>query len=207
MGRPLGVEQNQAAPMIPADLQAADILYRDESGKVFDFHSLRTSFATNLIKSGVSVKQAQALVRHSTPTLTLGTYSALTSTDLASGLAKLPGLGAPTTSAPEAMKATGTGENFAPLFAPDQGNLVPFGSSSFPKLAGQTDMPMSPETMIISGENTGNPVNQAEEMKCPRWDSNPHASFPASDFKSDMSANSITRAALQALGLRRFLIA
>ncbi len=45
--------------MIRFDLQAAGIPYRGESGKVFDFHSLRTSFVTNLIKSGVSVKQAR----------------------------------------------------------------------------------------------------------------------------------------------------
>ncbi len=71
--------------MIRFDLQAAGIPYRGESGKVFDFHSLRTSFVTNLIKSGVSVKQAQTFVRLSTPTLTLGTYTQLTSTDLHPG--------------------------------------------------------------------------------------------------------------------------
>jgi len=43
-------------------------------GKV-DFHSLRVSFVTNVIEAGASVKEAQVLARHSTPTLTLNVYA------------------------------------------------------------------------------------------------------------------------------------
>ena len=41
----------------------------------FDFHCLRHTFSTLLIQSGVDVRTVQSLMRHSTPTLTLGLYT------------------------------------------------------------------------------------------------------------------------------------
>jgi len=124
--------RDQAAEMIRADLRRAKARWiretqnrkerrtrlgseflgvEDASGRIADFHSLRVSYITLLVKSGVSVKVAQELARHSTPTLTLGIYTKLGVHDLTGALGALPNLAQ---SAPEpgpqriAMRATGT---------------------------------------------------------------------------------------------------
>lgn len=48
--------------------------YRTGAG-VFDFQALRHYFGTHLSNSGATVKDAQSLMRHSTPMLTLGIYT------------------------------------------------------------------------------------------------------------------------------------
>ena len=76
--------------MLKQDLEAAGIPYRDEAGKVADFHSLRHTFISNLSKSGVSPKVAQSLARHSTIGLTMDTYTHLSLYDERAALDKLP---------------------------------------------------------------------------------------------------------------------
>lgn len=124
--------RDQAAEMIRADLRRAKarwiretqnrkerrkrlesefLAVEDASGRVADFHSLRVSYITLLVKSGVSVKVAQELARHSTPVLTLGVYTKLGVHDLTGALGALPNL-APRPPAAEpqrvAMRVTGT---------------------------------------------------------------------------------------------------
>lgn len=78
------------AEMLKRDLKAAKIAYADAEGRVFDFHALRTQFATMLARADVSLKKAQALMRHSTPTLTANIYTKLTTTELADAVERLP---------------------------------------------------------------------------------------------------------------------
>lgn len=61
--------------MFKADLAAAGIAYKDESGRVFDFHALRGQCASLLAASGVHPKTAQELMRHSDINLTMGIYT------------------------------------------------------------------------------------------------------------------------------------
>lgn len=93
-GRPLWpgtwASHHQAARMLRIDLKAAGIPYRDQRGRVFDFHALRGQFITALARAGVSLVVAQKLARHSTPTLTSNYYTHLEQKDLAEGVAKLP---------------------------------------------------------------------------------------------------------------------
>jgi len=88
---------------------------RDASGRVADFHSLRHTYVTRVVRSGASVKVAQDLARHSTPTLTLGVYTHLSVHDHAAALAALPCIG---TARPrrESARATGT-DHAAPATA------------------------------------------------------------------------------------------
>ena len=79
-----------SARMIRADLKRAGISAEDASGRIIDFHSLRATYITNLVRSGASVKAAQTLARHSTPTLTLNTYTFLQIADLADALDRMP---------------------------------------------------------------------------------------------------------------------
>ena len=86
------------AEMLKRDLKAAKIPYADADGKVFDFHALRGQFATMLCRAEVSLKKAQSLMRHSTPTLTANIYTKLTTTDLTEAVGRLPSIvGNPTT--------------------------------------------------------------------------------------------------------------
>lgn len=59
-----------------AERQASIVLkYKTELG-YFDFHSFRHAFISRIVGAGsATVKEAQTLARHSTPTLTIGRYS------------------------------------------------------------------------------------------------------------------------------------
>lgn len=52
---------------LPPDLAAADIPYQNATGEYADFQSLRHSYITRLLRSGVSVPVTQRLARHKTP--------------------------------------------------------------------------------------------------------------------------------------------
>lgn len=56
------------------DLEAAAIPKWTPEGKV-DFHALRVAYTTLLLEAGANVKEAQVLVRHSTPGLTMDKYA------------------------------------------------------------------------------------------------------------------------------------
>jgi len=104
--------------MLRRDLKAAGIPYKDADGLVADFHSLRASYATNLIKSGATVKTAQALLRHSTPTLTIGTSCKLDVHDINGAVERLPDLAPEDDSTRESMAATGAdGDHISGRFA------------------------------------------------------------------------------------------
>lgn len=82
--------RHHAAEMLRIDLEAADIPYRDESGRVFDFHALRSQFITGLARARVSLIEAQKLARHSTPNLTVQHYTHLELEELGEAADKLP---------------------------------------------------------------------------------------------------------------------
>jgi hypothetical protein len=96
---------DSTAAMLRADLKAAGIVYRDENGRVADFHCLRHSFITNLASGGIHPKVAQTLARHSTIGLTMDRYTHQYAGDEVAALDVLPDLDAPTI---ETAKATGT---------------------------------------------------------------------------------------------------
>jgi len=81
-----------SAKMLRVDLAAAGIPYRDETGRVFDFHALRHQFISNLARAGAHPKEAQTLARHSTITLTMDRYTHLGMYDLVAALEKLPAI-------------------------------------------------------------------------------------------------------------------
>ena len=95
--------------------QESDFLaYRDQHGRVADFHSLRVVFISRVVAGGASVREAQTLARHSTPNLTMNVYSQaslLEVTGAVNGLGDLLS----TAPAPELLpegnvRASGTGE-------------------------------------------------------------------------------------------------
>jgi len=80
---------------------------RDSEGRVVDFHALRATFITMLVKSGASVKEAQELARHSDPKLTMNVYTSLGVHDAARALDRMPSPAAPDRER-NALRATGT---------------------------------------------------------------------------------------------------
>jgi len=87
-----GTWAEKGAVMVRKDLEAAGLSYRDEGGRVLDFHSLRSTFATNLARAGVSPAKAQELMRHSDVNLTMRLYKKLELSDLAEAVEQLPAI-------------------------------------------------------------------------------------------------------------------
>ncbi|MCK4658238.1 MAG: site-specific integrase [Phycisphaerae bacterium] len=112
-GEPVFRLPDKTAAMVRMDLQAAReqwlaasttpqeqkvrqestfLAAEDDAGWVVDFHALRVTYITMLVKGGAPVKVAQELARHSTPVLTLNIYTRLGIHDLAGALDTLPDL-------------------------------------------------------------------------------------------------------------------
>lgn len=78
----------RSAKMLRADLKAAGLEYQTADG-VYDFHSLRAQYITDLARSGASPQEAQRLARHSDPRLTASFYTRLSIDDLAAAVNRL----------------------------------------------------------------------------------------------------------------------
>jgi hypothetical protein len=111
-----GTWTEKAAKMLRIDLGTAGVPYvtdGPEGPEYADFHALRHSYITNVVNSGVNVKTAQSLARHSTITLTMDRYTHVQLNDHAAAMEKMPTLVATPPTATEArLKATGT-DDFA----------------------------------------------------------------------------------------------
>ncbi len=83
------------------------LVYRDDSGRVLDFHSFRHTFVSRIAGAGVHPKQAQDLARHSDINLTLTRYSHTVLGDQAEAIESLPDL-SPSKPDREQLRATGT---------------------------------------------------------------------------------------------------
>jgi integrase len=81
-----------AGKMLKRDLANAGVQYIDTHGRYADFHALRHTFITNMIKSGINPKAAQSLARHSTIDLTMNVYTRLTISDQATAISSLPAI-------------------------------------------------------------------------------------------------------------------
>ena len=179
-GKPVWKFKNHdTALMIRFDLEAAGVPYRTSEGAA-DFHSLRSCYVTALVRSNVSVKVAQSLARHSTPVLTLNTYTHLGLFDQVAALEALPDLTAQ--SDHPVMQATGTDpapERISERAAPAQrsgsgiGRLYTYSSGTAKgaarKLTVLTGTLKRPEIKAIG--------TYVRFVSCPgqrrRWDSNP----------------------------------
>jgi integrase len=130
-----------SAKMLRIDLAAAEIPYRDTAGRVFDFHSLRHQFISNLARGGEHPKEAQALARHSTITLTMDRYSHLGIMDLSAALTRLPQLAVETPDEErESLRATGTDGRAEEVPA-----VVPSGAEIGAERAAPQTIPFAPD--------------------------------------------------------------
>jgi integrase len=97
------------AEMIRVDLGLANI----NNYKGYNFHTLRNTMVTMVVRSGAGTKEAQALARHADVRLTLGTYTHLLGHDVHAAINKHPLAHAlPTTG----VSACLTGTHDGPVF-------------------------------------------------------------------------------------------
>jgi hypothetical protein len=97
--------------MLRADLKDADIPYRDDAGRCFDFHALRHQTGSLLAASGVHPKVAQTIMRHSTIGLTMDIYTHTLREDERSAVEAMPDLD---DTGQSEQRATGTDDTPAP---------------------------------------------------------------------------------------------
>ena len=83
------------------DLEKVGIDYQDENGKYLDFHSLRTTFATRLLRNGVHPSKAIRLTRHKSVKTLERYYDKLGLNDAEDAMGQLPGLGGADSSSTE----------------------------------------------------------------------------------------------------------
>ena len=82
---------------------------RDAAGRVIDLHALRHTCGTRLVATGADIKTVQALMRHATPSMTLGIYVHKDKRRMADAVASLPDIEAkPLKAEAVAMLKTGT---------------------------------------------------------------------------------------------------
>ena len=86
--------------VLDRDLRAAGIPKRDERGRTIDVHALRTTFGTMLSTTGTGPRTAQAAMRHSDISLTMGTYTDPALLDVRQAVERLPSLAGPTPGTP-----------------------------------------------------------------------------------------------------------
>ena len=78
--------------MLKRDLQNAGLDYIDETGRYFDFHSLRGETGTLLAAANVKPKTAQEILRHSDVNLAMNIYTHSLTGQNAQAVESLPDL-------------------------------------------------------------------------------------------------------------------
>ncbi len=167
--------------MLKHDLKAANIPYVDKHGLYADFHALRHTFITNMVKSGVNPKTAQSLARHSTIDLTMNVYTTLTVHEQASALASLPSVPAPKSPVTEAvtLRATGTaGPKKVPTMVPRGAEIGAIRLASDASRSASVCNEKGPK-----GENTRGMRDAENPVKNRVSCANPHQL--ASDFQAE----------------------
>lgn len=81
----------KTAELVRGDLSRAGIPFETTDGAI-DFHALRGSYGTMMIKAGVDIKTVQKLMRHASPLMTLQMYVHSSEKDRANAIEKLPDL-------------------------------------------------------------------------------------------------------------------
>jgi integrase len=86
-----------------ADCRRARIARRDGRGRQIDLHALRTTFGTMLARSGVSMRTAQQLMRHSDIRLTANVYVDPALLDLQGAVESIPSVASVPPSVPPSV--------------------------------------------------------------------------------------------------------
>lgn len=113
------------------------------SNVALDFHALRHTYISRLVRSGANIKVAQELARHSTPTLTLGRYAHVTLMDQRRALDALP-----------TIEKAGEEREAAAATGPDDAVAAGAGRPAFSALSARR-RPGTPKAAITCQDETG----------------------------------------------------
>jgi integrase len=134
---------------IRADLEEAGISYRDDQDRVADFHCLRHTFVTNLVRSGCHPKTAQQLARHSTITLTMDRYTTpMRVEELGEALERLPDLDARPRKTAAATGTDGRAENLPEILS-ERGDISRTSADFSERIRGRAYGSETPENRDI----------------------------------------------------------
>jgi len=149
----------RTAKILHADLEAADIPVVDDAGRKIVFHSTRHTLATELDKSGASLKEQMTILRHSDRgNLSLGVYTHVRTYDIRRAVENLPDYPWPGSETAEAV-ATGTDSRMVssdkPLTGKRTGTAYPdsFPMSTKDTAADSTGRPPAPVADARKGLN------------------------------------------------------
>ena len=129
---------------VKKDILSAGISPRDEYGRRFDLHAMRTTFGTLLSAAGVAPRVTMQLMRHSEMKLTMKTHMDTSHLRLAPAVAMLPSLSLPSMHAlKHAQESVFSGQNESSTdppchflaFAEDSVSVSNGSSSSTPDLS------------------------------------------------------------------------
>ena len=206
--------KHDVAGMLRADLDAArrewrkaaerdpeERLRREQSdflvavnhdGQALDFHGLRHTCGAWLAMSGAHPKAVQAVMRHSTITLTMDTYGHLFPGQEAETVARLPDM---LGDGPEALRATGTCS--ATAGEPTNGSAVGAavtrrkmpdlagqGETTPPQNAARADSRGNPQVLRLSRHEKSRRVMATAGLKAEGKGLEPSTGKPAPDFES-----------------------
>lgn len=90
-GEPVVPVPIKTAELVRGDLERAGIPFETTDGAV-DFHALRSTYGTLLIKAGVDIKTVQMLMRHASPLMTLSMYVKSSEEDRVKAVESMPNL-------------------------------------------------------------------------------------------------------------------
>ena len=191
--------KGHVAEMVRADLDDSGIVYRDDAGRVVDFHALRHTFINNLVRGGVQPKVAQTLARHSTITLTMDRYSHTNRGQLTDALSALPDLSLEPCEKEVAL-ATGTDnriiesraqksmpENLPsalPFHMPEQGSPNASSIASTCTLSNELPKSKRAENPGKIGVSRTPSHRVASQKNRRRRDSNPRYGYPHNGFQN-----------------------
>jgi len=119
---------------------------RNHEGEVADFHSLRHTCGAWLAMADNHPKTVQAIMRHSTITLTMDTYGHLFPGQEADAVAKMPGMFG---SGPEALQATGTDFSLPANRQQQTGEIIQYGAHASERADGGSTDDAGPKVLSL----------------------------------------------------------
>ena len=165
--------------------------YENAAGEFADFHALRHTYISGIVAGGASVKTAQELARHSTPTLTFGRYAKTRLHDVHGAVESLPDLSP--VKPPLVEQATGTDcQRRGVVWGQMRGQLGGETGRNVSGIGKQVDgclipvMPTGDDSQVVTLSAFGNKkaTSDGTWLGAEGTGVEPATGFPAPDFES-----------------------